>query len=77
MNSLNLLRAGVKLKAGVKLETAKEKRAAYSKAYYDTHKASLSVDAKKKRAEAKRAQQFLQSFRDILSTQSSDFDKLG
>ena len=86
MNSLNLLKAGVKHKAGAKLETAKEKRlpswgkawrAAYNKAYYDTHKASLSVAAKKKRAEAKRAEQFLQSFRDILSTQGSDFDKLG
>ena len=53
MNSLNLLRAGVKLKAGVKPETAKEKRAAYSKAYYDTHKASLSVAAKKKACRGK------------------------
>ena len=72
INSLNLLQAGVKPEGMRKYRrlqwagNAKETRAAYNKAYYD-----------KKRAEAERAEQILQSFRDILSTQSSDFDKLG
>ena len=37
-------------------ETHKTKQAAHRKVYYETHKASLSVAAKEKRAEAKRAE---------------------
>ena len=52
-------RLGPKYKQKVATMAYKKKQAAYNKAYYETDKASLSVAAKEKRAEAKRAEVYV------------------